>query len=69
MLGCTKHPSVGTHGVKQTQATADESNWSMLKRAQPALIETHVMHKVTDDYATKHATTIVFLRFNTVMSD
>lgn len=24
MLGCTKHPSVGTHGVRQSWATAKE---------------------------------------------
>lgn len=36
MLGCTKHPSVGTHGVRQSWAIADEriANIVMLEREQ-----------------------------------
>lgn len=49
MLGCTKHPSVGTHGVRQSWATADEiGRSSMLQRAQAAQAQMHVVYMVAD---------------------
>lgn len=66
MLSCTKHSSVGTHGVCWTTTDERIGSSSLSQRAQPAQAGRHVRYKVTGKhphltyhYANRHTKSFI----------